>query len=288
MTRVFIASILLGGLALMSMGRVSATANSSAARAEQVRTMYFSAHDAKGVAVADLTAADLTVKEGGKNQAISSVKAATGPMQIALLIDDSGTGAFQGGVAQFLQATVGHGQFAISVLNPQPQKIANYIEDVNALRAAIGQLGPRGRLTADGEQIIDAVSETARELQQRKAARPVIIALSTSGETPLSDRADPVLNDLKNSGAVMFVLFYSGITTGKVLAEGPRQSGGTAQEFGSGNGITPAMAKIVDNLMHQYVLTYTLPDGVKPNEKVALTTSRKGVSLTAPTRLPDR
>ena len=40
--------------------------------------------------------------------------------------------------------------------------------------------------------------------------------------------------------------------------------------------------------MHQYRLAYTIPDGVKPNERLSLTTSRKGVKIFAPTRLPDK
>jgi hypothetical protein len=48
------------------------------------------------------------------------------------------------------------------------------------------------------------------------------------------------------------------------------------------------LAKIADNLMHQYVLTYTNPAGVKLNEKLSLTTRLKGVTLLAPSRLPDK
>ena len=45
---------------------------------------------------------------------------------------------------------------------------------------------------------------------------------------------------------------------------------------------------MADILLHQYVLTYALPDGVKPNEKLQLATSRKGVTLLARARVPDR
>jgi hypothetical protein len=288
MKRILTLSILLGGFALTLAGRVAATSEMAATQADRVRTVYFSAVDAKGAAVTDLTAADLTVKEGGKDRAITSVKPATAPMQISILVDDGGTGAFQAAVAQFLQATVGHAQFAISILNPQPQKVVNYIEDVEGLKAALQRLGQRGRLQADGEQIIEAVAEAAKELQKREAPRPVIVVLSTSGETALSDRADPALTDLKNSGAALNVLYITGIPTGKVLGDGPKQSGGLIEQASSGLAIGPALAKIADNLMHQYVLTYTLPSGVKPNEKLALATSRKSVTIIAPTRVSDK
>jgi len=35
----------------------------------------------------------------------------------------------------------------------------------------------------------------------------------------------------------------------------------------------------------QYLLTYTLPDGVKPADRLSVSTSRKGVTLTAPSRV---
>ena len=37
-----------------------------------------------------------------------------------------------------------------------------------------------------------------------------------------------------------------------------------------------------------YVLTYTIPDGVKLNERISVSTSRKGVTIIAPTRLSDK
>jgi len=286
MKRILTFSIVCAGLAVVLAG--ATPTGVAASRAETLRTVYFSAVDSKGAMISDLTAADLSVKEGGKDRQIASVKAATAPMQVAILIDDGGTGAFQAAVAQFLQATVGHGQFAISILNPQPQKVVNFIEDVPGLQAAIARLGQRGRVSVDGEQIIEAVAESARELQQRKATRPVIVALSTSGETALSDRADPALKDLRDSGAGLNVLYITGIELGKVLGDGPKQSGGMVQQAGSGLAIGPALSKIADNLMHQYVLTYNLPDGVKMNEKLSLATSRKGVTILAPSRLPEK
>jgi len=41
-------------------------------------------------------------------------------------------------------------------------------------------------------------------------------------------------------------------------------------------------------LKRQYVIEYTLPDGVKPSERLSVTVKRKGVTLRAPTRVPDK
>jgi VWFA-related protein len=257
-------------------------------RAEVVRTVYFSAIDAQGAPVTDLTAADLTVKEGGKDRAIAAVQPATAPMQVAIIVDDAGSGAFQSAVAQFLQTTVGHGQFAISMLNPQAMKVTDFTEDANALKDAIGRIGQRGKITPDGEQIIEAISDAAKDLRKRKAARPVILALTVSGEKPQSTQADEAMNAVKSSGASLNVLYLTGVTLGSVLGDGPKQTGGITQNVAGNVVLGPVLAKIADNLMHQYVLTYNLPDGTKPNEKLSLATNRKGVTLLAPTKMPDK
>ena len=87
--------------------------------AETTRRVYISAVDSTGAQVTDLTAGDLTVKEDGKNRPVTSLEPAVAPMQVAILVDDSGLGAFQSGVAQFLQMNLGRGQFSITLLNPQ-------------------------------------------------------------------------------------------------------------------------------------------------------------------------
>lgn len=256
--------------------------------AEVVRTVYFSAVDAKGTFVTDLTAADLAVKENGKEREIRTVAAASGPLQVSLLVDDAGTGAFQGAVAQFLEALSGHGQFAIRVLNPQPSKLTDFTEDRGALQTALNGIGPRGRVTTVGEQINGAIDEAALELLKHKSARPAIVVLTVGGEQAQSHDAEPTLNSLKNSGASLSVIYLAGQELGQVLGDGPKRSGGTIAQIGGGVVPGPVLAKVGDHLLHQYVLTYVLPDGVKPNEKLALTTSRKGVTLVAPAHVPDK
>jgi hypothetical protein len=267
---------------------LDATTRTASTMAETLRVVYFSAVDSKGVQVTDLTAADLTVKEGGKDRVIASVRPATGPMHVSLLVDDAGTGAFQPSVAQFLQTMLGRGQFAIRVLSPQPIRVASFTEDVVDLRAAIGRMGPRGRLQIDGDQIIGGVSDAAKELVIYKAVRPAIVVLSASGETVSSDIADEALNALKNSGASLSVLYITGVELGKVLGDGPKQSGGMMQAANGTAGVSPALTKITNSLMNQYVLTYIIPDGVKLSERISVSTSRKGVTLIAPTRLSDK
>jgi hypothetical protein len=267
---------------------VDATTRTAAPVAETLRVVYFSAVDSNGAQVTDLTAADLKVKEGGKDRVINSVRPATAPMHVSLLVDDAGTGGFQPSVAQFLRTILGRAQFAIRVLSPQPLRVTDFTEDVVDLRAAIGRMGPRGRIQPDGDQIVSGVAEAAKELVIYKAVRPAIVVLSASGETVSSDLADEALNALKNSGASLSVLYISGVNLGRVLGDGPRQSGGMLQMANGTASVPAALEKIAAHLMNQLVLSYTIPDGVKVNERISVSTSRKGVTLLAPSRLPDR
>jgi hypothetical protein len=281
MNRPLVFSVMAAALVMPAAGRATAGA-------DVTRTVYFSAIDAKGAPVTDLTAADLAVKEGGKERAIAGLEAATTPLFVSLLVDDGGSGAFQGPVAQMMERILPHGVFAIRLMNPQPMKLTDFTADRATLQAALGNMGQRGRVQTGGDQIFDAVQEVAHELQQKKAARAAIIVMTVGGETAQSNQAGPALDALKASGASMDVVYLTGIELGQVLGDGPKRSGGTAEQITGGVVPGPLLAKIAENLMHQYMLTYTLPDGVKPNERFALTTSRKGLTLLAPTRIPDK
>ena len=267
---------------------LGAARDRAAMRAPVLRTVHFSAVDANSAPVTDLTAADLAVKEGGKERAIEAVRAATTPLQLSILVDDGGTGGFQGALSQLIQATFGTTEYSLRVLSPQAIKVLDFTPHGDELRAALGRVGPRGRIAVDTEQIIAGVSDAAKELRQRRARRASIVALTAAGEKTQSDLADEALEALQSSGASLSVVYVTGVGLGRVLGDGPRQSGGIIEQVTGNVALPSAIAKVAATLRHQYVLTYTLPDGVKPNERLSLSTTRKGVKLMAPTRVPDK
>src|SRR6186997_1442311 len=67
------------------------------------RHVYVSAVDKQGQPVTDLQPADFEVKEGGKTREVATAEPAKVPLRVALLVADQGTGAFQLGVARFMQ-----------------------------------------------------------------------------------------------------------------------------------------------------------------------------------------
>jgi hypothetical protein len=260
----------------------------ASARAETERAVSFSAVDGKGVPVADLAAPDLLLKENGKELPVASLKPATGPLQIVVIVDDGGSGTMRPAVARFLAATRGQAQFAIALLTPQPSKLTNFTSDDQSLVGALERIVERGRVQRDETQLIEAISWATKELRQQKGPRPAIVAMTNSGEPPTSDVGNAILADLKDSGASLNIVHISGVPFGKVMTDGTKQSGGLLLSANSTSGMSDALTRIANNLTHQYVVSYKLPEGSKPSERFELKATRQNITLLAPTRIPNK
>jgi VWFA-related protein len=278
----------------------------SATAAPTPRLVYITVTDAKRVPVPDLTAADLTVKEDGKTREIVKVERAVVPMSIAIIVDDNGTGLFRFGVANFAQKLLGRAEFSISTVTGQVMRLVDYTPNAQLLSEAISKLNARAS-TNDGGQLLAGVSDAARELTKRRSKRPIIIALTVGGEEHTPIPAHQVLNELADSGAQLYVvsvaesvlrstvqaqkpsdLLEENMNRGEVLGDGAKQSGGRHDEIVAAAGIVQGLQTIGDELLGQYAVTYMLPEGVKPADKVSFSLKRKGALLRAPSRIPEK
>ena len=272
----------------------------------RTRRVYVSVLDSKGAPATDITAADVTVKENGKDREVVSVAPATGMLQIAVLVDDNGTGIFRYALAKFIEPLLGRAEFAISTVQPQTIKLVDYTANAQALSAALAQLNARPG-SNDGGQLLDGIAETAQELQKREARRPIILALTVGGQEHSTLPAHHVLDKLRQSGASLHVLTVvnntlrsqpgatsaaaligENMNLGEVLGDGPKQSGGFRQEIVAATGIASGLQELAQALKQQYVIEYTLPDGVKAGDKLSVSLKRKGLTVRAPTRIPDK
>jgi hypothetical protein len=253
-----------------------------------LRTVYISAVDAKGVLVTNLTTADIVVKENQQVRAVTELVRATERVHMAVLIDDGGEGTLQPAVARLLTAAHGRAAFSLSILNPQPFRLNDYSTEIEVLGPAIGRIVQRGLIQRDPTQLIEAVAWAATDLQKRKLSRPTIVALTNGGEAEVSDVANYILNDLRMSGASLHLVYVGGVPRGKVLVDGPRLSGGSSSLANGTQAFSQALTAVAATLANQYRLTYVLPDGIRANERLEVTTSRADVKIVAPTRIPNR
>jgi hypothetical protein len=270
------------------------------------RRVYVAALDRIGVPVADLTAAEIEIKEGGKTREVVALRPATRPLQIAVLVDDNGTGLFRVAIARFIESLLGRAEFSIITVAGQPRKLTEFTQNSDVLREAIAQLNARPG-TPDGGQLLSGIHEAALDFERRKVERPVILALTVGGEehTPLPPHH--VLEQLRKSGAALHVVSVIGSTLrsttpigrsgellnenmslNQVLGDGPRRSGGRREEVPAVAGAVTGLNQLADSLKQQYVIEYKLPDGVKPSDRFSASVKRKGVTLRAPTHIPDK
>ena len=254
------------------------------------RTVYVTVTDGKGAAVNDLTAADFAVKEGGKARDIVTAEPAKGKMRTAVMIDERllGDGPTRNGVFEFLKRLQPVSEFALITVGLRNQTVVDYTSDLTVIVSAINKftLNP-GTVSNFSESVLDVSKKLARQRQER----PVIVAVALPGGGEVgSGSVDETLNWLRQSGAQLHAVTLTQSAGGseQVLEDGAKQSGGRRVEVNGTTAIPGALQQIGDALSAQYALTYTLPDGVKADKRVAVSVTRKGVSLRAPTAIPDK
>jgi len=301
--------------ALASPPNLSLPADRDGALQQKSRIIYVSATDKNGTAITDMQAADFEIKDGGKLGSIVSVAPAEIPLRIAILVADQGTGAFQLSTVRFMQKLAGHAEFALYSVVIQPDKILDFAHDGPTLSAGVSRLGPRGRQIGTA-QLLEAIQEATKEVQ-REDRRPAIVVMRLGGEGPTSLNGNDVREQLRKSGAVLYAVSAAGaqgsappqargtdavsvqqgqlrdqeladgqFALNQVLGDGAKDSGGRHDQVVATTH-AKALEQVAEELLHQYEIKYALPDGVKPGDKISVTTKRKGVTLHAPSRVPN-
>ena len=272
---------------------------------DATRRIYVTALDRDGNPIEDLLATELAVKEGNANRSILRAETALSKMQIAILVDDNGTGLFRVAVARFIESLLGRAEFSISTVTGQTMRLVDYTTDRNDLSEAVRRLGARPA-TNDGNQLLDGIMGASIDLAKRQAGRPIIVALTVGGDevTPIQPR--DALDQLRRSGAQLYVvsvlnsamratanptrpsdMLNENLALNAVLGDGPKRSGGARQEISAMAGVETGLQRLAHQLKQQYLVEYVL-DGAKPAERISVSVKRKGVTLRAPTHVPDK
>ena len=263
------------------------------------RTVYVTVTDGKGAPVPDLAAADLVVKEGGKEREVTKVVPASTRMRLTLAVEERliADTSIRMAIFEFMKRLADYAEIRMITIGLRNTTVADYTSSLDVLVGAINKftLNP-----SRDSNVAEGVLEIANHYAGAKAERPVLVVLAMSGgQAGVEPRT--VLDKLRQSGATMYsATLAGGVESGpvgsladqsgreQVLGDGPKQSGGRRTEVPSTGAFPRAMQQIADELRSQYAVTYVLPDGVKPDKRFGISTKRKGINLRAPSAIPDK
>ena len=283
-------------------------------QATVTRTVFASVVSKDATPVTDLTSADFEVREGGKQRSITSVKPATMPLRVHVIVSDGGTGAFQLGVLRLAQALAPNAEFALTSVVVQAERILEFTSSPQLFGEAIQKLGRRG--SGQGRhQLMEAISGALKDIAS-PGKHPLLIVLRIGNEEASTTSAAPIREALRQSGATMYVVSragaskaaptYAGVNSmtpeaaqrqmddseladtslqlNLVLGDGSRDSGGYSQETALTSAV-PTLEQLAKEIKSQYEITYSLPSGTKPSDRLQVMTTRKTVTLRAPLRI---
>lgn len=268
------------------------------------QTVFVSVVDSKGAPVPNLTAADFTVKEDGKAQEIVSAAVATTPMQVALMVDNSGLAlnSIREAAALFIQRLQGRGEISLIATPGRNLTVVPYTASLPALMEGMNKMLARNQT---GGYLLDGLLDTSKDFTTRSVARPVIVMLIVPGQEFSSTRAEVVLDGIQRSRASVYVIELGSPTaTGMgsldakaddstvdesarrnaVLGAAPARTGGRAEQVMAASGLTNVMAKVAEELIGQYAITYAAT-GPANNAKLSVETKAKGAKVRAPQRV---
>jgi hypothetical protein len=264
------------------------------------RTVYVTVVDGNGAAVTDLTAADLVVKEGGKDREIVKAGPASAKMRLTIAVEERlmADAAVRQAMFAFMKRVIDKAEIRLVTIGLRNNTAADYTSALDVLVAGINKLTLNPRPES---QVAEGVNEVASELIAARPERSALVVLAFSGGQAGVDPRS-VLEKVRQSGVTMSAVTLAGGTTDsssaaslaeqsgreQVLGDGPKQSGGRRLEVPSTGAFPQALQQIANDLLAQYAITYTLPEGVKPDKRFSISSKRRGVTLRAPSTIPDR
>jgi hypothetical protein len=264
------------------------------------RTVHVTVIDDNGQPVPGLTAADFTVREGGQEREVTAVGLPTERMRLAVLVEESvaADSSVRMGIYEFARRMVPQADIALVLVGLRNVTAVDYTSDLNRIVDAINAFSLRQNPM--GEHLSEGIYEQARTFTEAEASRPAIVAIALEMLQSSAERPDRVLTQLRRSGAVLHaVTLFTGqqfsevgqmadlAERGQILGEGTRNSGGRRIEVTRTAGVPNALQQVADDLSAQYEITYMLPDGVEPSDRLEVRISRRGATLRAPIRVAD-
>ena len=254
---------------------------------ERIAYVSLTSRDA-GTAATDLASSDIVIREDRVQREVLSVTPATGPMPIAVLVDNSAAAEpaiaeLRGALAAFVRALGDLGPVALVTMAERPTVVTAYTASRDALLADVGRIFSR---PDSGATVLEAVSESSNGLLKREGERAAIVLVSLGGVEHSSQHATRVVQELVQSGASLHVVALSSPGRGSLddasrqrdtlFARGTRETGGVRRDILSSMALESALLEVARVLTHQFRVVYARPQTLIPPESFEVAATKPG------------
>ncbi len=257
---------------------------------------YVSVVDSKGNPATGLTAADFRVREDGVAREILKVGPATEPLTIAFLVDDSqatvqATLMIREAMESFIKGLDGKAEIALITYGDRPTIVVDYTTNQKQLQEGAKKIFPR---TGSGGNLLEAIVETSKGMQKREAKRPIIAVLMMDDSVEFGNLYyQQVLDELAKGRATLHVVGLGKPSASEtdelrnrnqVIAIGTERTGGRRDLVMALTAADLHMKQLAQELLQQYVVTYSRPETLIPPQKIEVTVTKPGLKARARTR----
>ncbi len=255
------------------------------------RDMFVTVLNQAGEPVPGLAADAFLIREDGRPREVLRVRRATDPIDLAVLVDNSQAAGsamldLRRALDAFADRLKGAASLSVVTVADRPTVSQDYTRDAAAIQRAIGRLFAT---PGSGATVLEALSETLRDLKKRETERAAILVVWLGGPEFSNLGHQGLLQDLKAGGAQLQIVTVGsslpqdiGTTEGRnreiVFDQGSRDTGGRRRNVLSSMGLTEALDKVAHELLNQYRVTYARPDALIPPEETTVSVRPAGLT----------
>ena len=260
------------------------------------RTLVISVVDETGAPVMDVTPADVRVRENGIDGEVISVRRASGPLYVQLLIDTTpGIEPYVSDIRKALVGFVQHvkqgdpaAEVGLMEFGQAAVPIVQITADASVLEKGIGTLFPRPR---SASVLLEGIIAASMSLAPKSTRRRAIVSFNVEPSDEQSRQSPAnMLKALASSGAQVWAL---SLQTGNrnnasrdvVLNEVAKRSGGQRDIIVTSSAIDQYLRRYANALLTQFELTYRVDKRQRP-QVVQTGTTRPGTKVHASTFPP--
>lgn len=260
----------------------------------------------RGKSIPPVEPQDINVQEGRDKRPVTGLVPLQGKMQLMLLIDDSARGTFDTEIntlKQFVNALPADTEVAVAYMrNGMAQMTAPFTRDhaaaANGIRVA---MGPGGADVSPYDSLSDAIKRWPQSGAERKEVVMISSGIEAlgGGWDPENPYVDAGIQDAQKAGVTVYSIYSPSVghyghsywrsTWGQnFLSQLSDETGGECYIIGFGSPVTfePFLQQILQQLQHQYLLTFS----ARPEQKAGLqpihvSVMEKDASVAAPDKV---